>query len=101
MPSCILNDNEGEFTADEVVAMKGALNVVNLTTGANSPWQNRTCERNHAVVDNILARVEDDYPYLDIKTKLAWACMAKNSLINVYGYSPNHLVFGRSRKLQI
>ncbi len=50
VPSCILNDNGGEFTADEVVAMKGALNVVNLTTGANSPWQNGTCERNHAVM---------------------------------------------------
>ena len=99
VPSCILNDNGGEFTADEVVAMKGALNVVNLTTGANSPWQNGTCERNHAVVDNILERVEDDYPELDIETKLAWACMAKNSLINVYGYSPNQLVFGRNPKL--
>ena len=62
MPSCILNDNGGEFTADEVVAMKGALNAVNLTTGANSPRQTGTCERNYAVVDNILERVEDDYP---------------------------------------
>ena len=62
MPSCILNDNVGEFTAYEVMAMKGALNAVNLTTGANSPWQSGTCERNYAVVDNILERVEDDYP---------------------------------------
>ena len=99
VPACILNDNGGEFTADEVVAMKGALNIVNLTTGANSPWQNGTCERNHALVDNILERVESDYPELDIETKLAWACMAKNSLINVYGYSPNQLVFGRNPKL--
>ena len=99
VPACILNDNGGEFTAEEVVAMKGALNIVNLTTGADSPWQNGTCERNHALVDNILERIEDDYPDLDIDTKLAWACMAKNSLTNVYGYSPNQLVFGRNPKL--
>lgn len=99
VPSCVLNDNGGEFTADEIVAMKGALNIVNLTTGANSPWQNGTCERNHALVDNILERVEADYPELDIETKLAWACMAKNSLINTYGYSPNQLVFGRNPNL--
>ena len=99
VPACIINDNGGEFTAEEVVAMKGALNIINLTTGANSPWQNGTCERNHALVDNILERIEDDYPELDIDTKLAWACMAKNSLINVYGYSPNQLVFGRNPNL--
>ena len=43
VPECILNDNGGEFTAEEIVAMKGALNIVNLTTGANSPWQNGPC----------------------------------------------------------
>ena len=74
-------------------------NIVNLTTGANSPWQNGTCEKNHALVDNILERIEDDFPDLDIDTKLAWACMAKNSLSNVYGFSPNQLVFGRNPKL--
>ena len=99
VPGCILNDNGGEFTAEEIVAMKGTLNIVNLTTGANSPWQNGICEKNHALVDNMLERIEDDYPDLDVETMLAWACMAKNCLTNVYGYSPNQLVFGRSPKL--
>ena len=99
VPGAILNDNGGEFTAEEVVAMKGALNVVNLTTGANSPWQNGTCEKNHALVDNILERIDEDYANLDVETKLAWACMAKNSLSNIYGFSPHQLVFGRNPKL--
>ena len=79
--------------------MKGALNIINQTTGANSPWQNGTSERNHALVDKILIleRIEDDYPGLDINTKLAWVCMAKNRLINVYGYSPNQLVFDKTQ----
>ena len=36
---------------------------------------------------------------MDIHTKLAWACSAKNSLQMVYGYSPYQLVFGKNPKL--
>lgn len=95
----ILNDNGGEFTGAEIQEMKSILNVVDLTTGAESPWQNGLCEKNHALADNILNRINDDYPESDLETKLAWACMAKNSLQMVYGYSPNQLVFGKNPKL--
>lgn len=96
---CILNDNGGEFTGSELVEMKNTLNVVDLTTGAYSPWQNGLCEKNHALCDNILDRIHEDNPQMDLETKLAWACMAKNSLQMVYGYSPNQLVFGKNPKL--
>ena len=95
----ILNDNGGEFTAEENQEMKSVLNVLGLTTGAESPWQNGLCEKNHALADNILERIDEDYPQMDIHTKLAWVCMAKNSLQMVYGYSPNQLVFGKNPKL--
>ena len=97
--TALLSDNGGEFTGEEMREVKSTLNVVELTTGADSPWQNGLCERNHALADNILDRIHEDNPHMDLNTKLAWACMAKNSLQMVYGYSPNQLVFGKNPKL--
>ena len=54
VPGAILNDNGGEFTADEVKEAKALLNIVDITTAAESPWQNGLCEKNHALIDNIL-----------------------------------------------
>ena len=42
-PGAILNDNGGEFVNAELQALKSELNVVDLTTGAESPWQNGLC----------------------------------------------------------
>ena len=97
--SAILNDNGGEFTGEEIREVKSVLNVVDLTTAAESPWQNGLCEKNHALADNILERMDDDYPTMSLQTKVSWACMAKNSLQMVYGYSPNQFVFGKNPKL--
>ena len=99
VPGSILNDNGGEFTSDEIREVKSILDIHDLTTGAESPWQNGLCEKNHALIDNILERLDEDYPQIDLKTKLAWAGMAKNSLQMTYGYSPNQLVFGQNPKL--
>ena len=99
VPGSILNDNGGEFTADEIRELKSILNVHDLTTGSESPWQNGLCEKNHALVDSILERLDEDFPDTDMDTKLAWAGMAKNSLQMTYGYSPNQLVFGQNPRL--
>ena len=99
VPKAILNDNGGEFANSEVQEMKSWLNIKDLTTGAESPFQNGLCEKNHQTVDNILERIESDYPKLPMNAKLAWATMAKNCLLNVYGYSPYQLVFGRNPNL--
>ena len=95
----ILSDNGGEFTGEEMRVLKNQLNVIEMTTGAESPWQNGLCEKNHALADNILNRIHEDNPQMDLDSKLAWVCMAKNSLQMVYGYSPHQLVFGRNPKL--
>ena len=99
VPRAILNDNGGEFTSEEIREVKSLLNVQDLTTGAESPWQNGLCEKNHALLDNILERLDEDFPEVQLQTKLAWAGMAKNSLQMVYGYSPNQLVFGQNPRL--
>ena len=36
-----------------------------------------------------------------LEIALAWVVNAKNSLHNVYGYSPNQLVFGRKSKHKV
>ena len=94
IPRAILNDNGGEFTADEVREVKAVLNIIDLTTGAESPWQNGLCEKNHQVVDTMFKRMKEDFPETEDEILLAWADMAKNSMQMVYGFSPNQLVFG-------
>ena len=98
-PGRVITDNGGEFTGEEMREVTSVLNVYKDTTGAEAPWQNGLNERNHALADNILQQVMRDFPELDLKTALAWACSAKNSLTTVYGYSPYQLVFGKNPKL--
>jgi hypothetical protein len=75
------------------------LGVFHHTTGAEAPWQNGCNERNHAVVDSMLHGVIKDHPDMPLSTALAWACTAKNTLTNVYGYSPYQLVLGKNPRL--
>ena len=95
----VLNDNGGEFTGEEIKEVKDILNVVDLTTGAESPWQNGLCEKNHQIVDTMLERLIEDYPETPTNILLSWSNMAKNSMQNVYGYSPHQLVYGTNPNL--
>ena len=97
----LLSDNGTEFVGTEMKELKEMLNVVEMTTGVESPWQNGLCEKNHATIDNILERLDEDFPEMDLETKLAWANLAKNTMKNVYGFSPNQLVFGRNPNLPV
>jgi transposase InsO family protein len=94
LPAAILNDNGGEFTSAEMREVKSVLNIIDLTTAAQSPWQNGICEKNHQLVDTMWLRMQEDFPEIPAKTLLAWANMAKNSLKTVHGFSPNQLIFG-------
>ena len=96
---CILNDNGGEFTGNEIKEVKDILNVVDLTTGAESPWMNGLCEKNHALVDSMLERMIEDFHDIPDHVLLGWANMAKNSMQMVYGFSSNQLVYGTNPNL--
>ena len=95
----LMFDNGGEFSSEWMREVCGRLDIKNHTTGAYSPWQNGINEKNHAHADGMLDALLRDYPNMDIETGLAWICSAKNSLTNVYGFSPHQLVFGRNPKL--
>lgn len=98
-PKKFLSDNGGEFANEEFRDMAENLNIEIWNTAGYSPWQNGLCERNHAVVDNCVEKILEDYPNMDIELALVWAVNAKNSLQMVYGYSPYQLVFGRNPNL--
>ena len=93
-PKKFLADNGGEFANEIFRDMCANLNIEVMNTAAYSPWQNGICERNHAVVDNCVAKILEDQPKLNLEVALVWAVNAKNSLSMVYGWSPYQLVFG-------
>ena len=95
----LISDNGGEFTSHLMNDVTSQLGVSHFTTGAEAPWQNGCNERNHAVCDSMLHGVLDDHPNMSLDTALAWACTAKNTLANVYGYSPYQLVLGQNPRL--
>ena len=98
-PEKFLADNGGEFANEEFTDMCENLNIRVMHTAAQSPFSNGLCERNHAVIDDMVAKIMADQPECSIGTALAWAIHAKNSLQMVGGYSPYQLVFGRNPKL--
>ena len=98
-PTRFLTDNGGEFSNEEMQLATNKLNIVHATTAAESPWQNELSKKNHATVDNILESLEKDYPKIPLQTLLLWACVAKNSMLMVQGFSPYQIMFGRNPKL--
>ena len=96
---CVLSDNGGEFSSDEMREVCSILNVEKLTTAAESPFQNGLCERNHAVVDNMLLKMQSQCPGTPQDVLLGWANMAKNSLQMWHGFSSYQLVFGQNPNL--
>ena len=99
IPDKLITDNGGEFSNAEMLEVSGQLNVVHLTTASEAAWMNGLCEKNHETNDNILGAIVRDYPEMNLKSALAWACTAKNSLSNVYGFSPFQIVFGKNPRL--
>ncbi|CAL4060160.1 unnamed protein product, partial [Meganyctiphanes norvegica] len=65
-------------------------------TAAESSFSNGICERNHAVVDEMVRKFISDNPQYKLSTALAWAVHAKNCMHIVGGYSPYQLVYGRN-----
>ena len=94
-PGRILSDNGLEFNNDEMRALGEAFNIKVMTTSAESPWSNGVCERQNAVLGDIVRKVMDDSG-CDVEVALAWAVSARNTLTNFGGFSPNQLVFGHN-----
>lgn len=94
-PRRLYTDNGGEFNNAEFQDMAENFNIEVKTTPAFSPWSNGLIERHNQTLTDILLKIRLDTS-LDWKTALCWALNAKNSLLNVHGYSPYQVAFGRN-----
>ena len=94
-PKSFLSDNGGEFVNKEMIDLAEKYNIILKTTAAESPWSNGLCERHNGILNNNVNRVMKSGSY-SLESAIHWAVAAKNSLVNVYGFSPNILVFGRN-----
>ena len=97
-PTYILTDNGGEFVNDEVVEYAEKFNIQLRTTAAESAWSNGLCERHNASLANNVYKTMHD-AQCSLEMAVHWSVAAKNALSNVYGFSPNQLVFGRNTNL--
>ena len=93
-PGIFFSDNGGEFNNDLLRELGELLNTKILTTAAESPWSNGITERHNAIIGGMVEKVMADIN-CSLEVALAWSVSAKNSLKNVYGFSPNQLVFGK------
>ena len=94
-PQAILMDNGGEFYNHKMKDFCQNFNIKILSTGAHSPFQNGLCERNHMIVDQMVDKMMSHDSSMSFENALSSAIFAKNAMINVNGYSPSQLVFGR------
>ena len=94
-PKSFLTDNGGEFINQEFIDLAEKFNIVLKTTAAESAWSNGLCERHNGILNNNVNKILEN-EICSLEVAIAWAISAKNSLANVYGFSPNMLVFGRN-----
>ena len=92
-------DNGGEFVNSDVIDLAEKCNIVIKTTAAESPWSNGLCERHNGLIGRNIHKVRLDTG-CSLEIALAWSVSAKNCLANVYGFSPNQLVFGKTLAFQ-
>ena len=95
-PGKFLSDNGGEFINKEFTDLAEKFNINVLTTAAESAWSNGLVERHNGLLANMMNKVQSDVEDCPLEIAVHWACAAKNSLSNVYGFSPNMIVFGRN-----
>ena len=94
-PKNFLSDNGGEFANKQMVDLAEKYNIILKTTAAESPWSNGLCERHNGILNNNVNKIMSSGNF-SLECAVHWAVAAKNSLANVYGFSPNMLVFGRN-----
>ena len=93
-----MSDNGGEFANSEFITLCESLNITVRTTPAESPWSNGVVERNNQTIARSMDKIIADTKCSN-ELALCWAINAKNSLMNVAGFSPFQLVLGTNPRL--
>ena len=97
-PGTLLSDNGGEFNNDLMRELGEQLNTDVKSTAGESPWSNGITERHNALIGQMMNKILNEQKCAP-EIALAWSLSAKNALKNVYGFSPNQLVFGHNPNL--
>ena len=97
-PQKFLTDNGGELMNDAFVDLCDQFNIIVKTTAAESPWSNGLVERHNLVLSEMLEKVLDSEK-CDFDMALSWCIQAKNSLLNINGFTPFQIGMGRNPKL--
>ena len=92
----IHSDIGGEMSNAIIDDVAHKLGVKLTTTSSYSPHQNGLNERNHSIVDLMIARMMAADESMSPEMALRWALNAKNSLENTFGFSPFQLHIGRN-----
>ena len=92
-PNRVFSDNGGEFESSKFKDMSENFNIKVVTTPAEVRWSNRICERHSHILTETVMKTKENVN-CSWETALAWAINAKNSLININGFSPYQLVLG-------
>ena len=102
MPEKFIYDNGGEFNNSEVLdlAEKYGLSLHNVTA-SHSPFSNGLCEKNHAVVDVMIAKIKSADPSITDQEALDQALHAKNMEPNNKGFSPFQIVYGENPRIPV
>lgn len=87
-PGSFLTDNGGEFINDDMLRYAEQFNITLKTTAAESAWSNGLCEKHNGIIADLIHKIMAD-SNCDIDLAVHWGISAKNSLMNVYGFSPN------------
>lgn len=73
----------GEFANNSFLEMCENVNIQVMHTAAYSPFINGLCESNHAIVDEMVAKLRSEQPELSSNVALPWAVNAKK-LFSIY-----------------
>ena len=90
------SDNGGEFLNGSVVNFAAKMNTTIKMTSANAPWQNGLVERHHATADVIYEKIRMENPDMKPQEAINHAAFAKNSDINVSGFTPLQIIMGQN-----
>ena len=92
-PRKMHSDCGGEFSNEILRECNDKFGIETSTTPGDAPFANGIVERANPMLFESAMKTMNDVK-CSLETAVAWSVSAKNCLQNVYGYSPNQLVFG-------
>ena len=75
-----------------------AMNITVKVTAAESTFSNGLVERHNFIIADMMGKTLEESQF-SLDLVLSWCLNAKNSLANVYGFSPLQLALGQNPKL--